>query len=344
MPTRMLHALGKYDSLSSVIDRCNSRVLEIIQAATIREARIAAESFENGGKRLRPALMILCSALPDGRRIEEVDAGTIDLAAAVELIHLATLFHDDVIDEVETRRAKASARTTYGNYASVLAGDFVLAEALLLVQKSGHAHTMPEFLRTIRVLVHGESRESLHKFDFDINEAVYYEIISEKSASLFALSCKAGGLGRRSEYADLLGHFGWNLGMAFQMIDDLDDMLDLPRGMSDCDLKNGYLALPVIRTLGSLRDGYREELIGMIRAGDFTTENQRRIVGICRDQGGFELAAAEVRKHLDRASEATARFTQGGEARALLDAIILDLGAYSELQMSELDAFAGTGP
>ncbi len=339
----MLQALGKYESMASVVERCNTRVLDVLQTAGIREAKIAAESFENGGKRLRPALMILCSVVPDGGRIDAVEPPIIDLAAAIELIHLATLFHDDVIDDVETRRGKASARTKYGNYASVLAGDFVLAEALLLVQKSGIHHTMPEFLRTIRVLVQGESRENIHKFDFDINEAVYYEIISEKSASLFALSCKVGGLSTHSECSDLLGHFGWNLGMAFQMIDDLDDMLNLPRGMHDCDLKNGYLALPVIRTLGSLRDGYREELIGMIRSGDFTPQSQRRILGLCRQQGGFQLATVEIQKHLGRAFEAIERFADGGDARSLLDAVILDLRAYSDMQMDELDAFAGTG-
>jgi octaprenyl-diphosphate synthase len=339
----MVHALDKYDSMASSIERCNERVLEVLQTASIREARIAAESFANGGKRLRPALMILCSAVSNGGRIESIDTPTIDLAAAIELIHLATLFHDDVIDDVETRRAKASARTKYGNYASVLAGDFALAEALLLVQKSGLVHTMPDFLRTIRVLVQGESRESLHRFDFDVNEAVYYEIISEKSASLFALSCKAGGLSRHSEYSDLLGHFGWNLGMAFQMIDDIDDMLDLPLGMHDCDLRNGYIALPLIRTLGNLRDGYRAELIDMVRAGDFTPQNQRRIVALCRDHGGFEIATAEIHKHLERAIEVIGRFADGGEARCLLDAIILDLGAYSDMQLSELDFFAGAG-
>jgi geranylgeranyl pyrophosphate synthase len=338
----MIDALKKYDAMSSVIDRCNDRVLEVLQASSLREAKIAAESFKNGGKRLRPALMILSSLLHTGQPIESVEPPAIDLAAAIELIHLATLFHDDVIDNVETRRAQISARMKYGNHSSVLAGDFVLAEALLLVQKSGLTHTMPDFLRTIRVLVQGESRETLHKFDFDIKEATYYEIISEKSASLFALSCKVGGLSRHSEYADLLGHFGWDLGMAFQMIDDLDDMLDLPRGMHDCDLRNGYLAIPLIRALNSSKDGYRDELIRTIRTGDFTPQTEMRIVKICRDHGGFDTAANEIRKHLDRAAQAMNRFETGGEARGLLDAIILDLRAYSDLQMNEFTAFAGT--
>jgi len=338
----MLETLKKYDSMSSVIERCNGRVLDVIGTSNLREAKIAAESFSNGGKRLRPALMILSSLVDTGDSIDSVEPAVIDLSAAIELVHLATLFHDDVIDGVERRRAQASAQTKYGNHVSVLAGDFVLTEALLLVQKSGLAHTMPEFLRTIRVLVQGESRETLHKFDFDVNEAIYYEIISEKSASLFALSCKVGGLSRRSDYSDLLGHFGWNLGMAFQMIDDLDDMLDLPREMLDCDLKNGYLALPLIRTLGSLRDGYREKLINTIRAGDFTAQDERQIVSLCQDHGGFKIAALEIQKHLDRASETIARFGGGGDARELLDAIVLDLRAYSDAQTSDFTTFAGT--
>jgi octaprenyl-diphosphate synthase len=337
----MLHALKKYESMNSVIDRCDSRVLEAIQSSNIREAKIAAESFKNGGKRLRPALMVLSSLVPTGAPLDSVDEPLIDLAAAVELIHLATLFHDDVIDDVEKRRTQVSARMKYGNHASVLAGDFVLAEALMLVQKSGLHHTMPEFLRTIRVLVQGESRETLHKFDFEVSEALYYEIISEKSASLFSLSCKAGALSHHSEYSDLLGHFGWNLGMAFQMIDDLDDMLDLPRGMNDCDLKNGYLALPLIRAFNNLRDGYRQDLINTIRSGDFTPESERRIIAACRDYGGFEVATSEIRKHLERASEAIGRFDDGGEARSLLESVILDLRAYADVQISDFTAFSG---
>lgn len=336
----MLYELNKHEAMGSLIEKCNTRVLDVLESSNVREAKIAAESFQNGGKRLRPMLMILSSLAPTSASLESVRGPLLDLAAAVELIHLSSLFHDDVIDEVETRRTGLSARAKYGNHASVLAGDFVLAEALLLVQRSEFNHTMPEFLRTVRVLVQGESRETLHKFDFAINEAVYYEIISEKSASLFSLSCKVGGMSQHSEYSDLLGHFGWNLGMAFQMIDDLDDMLDLPRGMDDCDLKNGYLALALIRSLKKLRDGHREEIIEMIRSGDFNLENERRIVAVCRENGGFEFAAAEINKHLERARDTVDRFPVGGEARDLLETVLSDLGTYSEMQMNEFLAFA----
>ncbi len=339
---QMLHGLAKYDGVLSVIEQCNTRVLDVLQASNVREARIAAESFKNGGKRLRPALLILSSLAPTGAPLESVDGPLLDLAAAVELIHLSSLFHDDVIDEVDKRRTQLSARAKYGNHASVLAGDFVLAEALLFVQRSGMHHTMPEFLRTVRVLVQGESRETQHKFDFDITEAVYFEIISEKSASLFSLSCKVGGMSQHSEFSDLLGHFGWNLGMAFQMIDDLDDMLDLPRRTDDCDLKNGYLSLPLIRTLSKLRDGHREEIIDVIRTGAFTLENERKIVAACREHGGFETVAAEIHKHLGQAHDTLDRFQAGGEARNLLDSVVIDLKSYADAQVSEFLDFSET--
>lgn len=325
----MLHALEKYESMRTLIDRCNALVLDTLAESNVREAKIASESFKNGGKRLRPMLAMLASMVagPTGK----VPTALIELAAAVELIHLATLFHDDVIDEVETRRAELSARAKYGNFISVLAGDYALSEALLLVHRSGEHSTMPEFLRTIRVLVSGESRETNHKFDFDMNEASYYEIISEKSASLFALSCKVGGLVSRPETADLHGHFGWNLGMAFQMIDDLDDMIPV-NGSSDCDLGNGYLALPVIRTLQHLEDGHREGLVDMIRRGKFREKDERLIVKLCIDHGGIDHARTEIGRHLERAAAALGRF-EASEPRAMLEDIVGDLDAYASAQV-----------
>ena len=329
----MMHALEKYESMKHIIDRCNETVLDVIGKSSVREAKIAAESFRNGGKRLRPALMILSSLAPRGATLDAVDDALLELAAAVELIHLATLFHDDVIDEVETRRMTLSARAKYGNYASVLAGDYVLAEALLLVNRSGLTQTMPEFLRTIRVLVQGESRETAHKYDFNITEPVYREIISEKSASLFSLSCKVGGMSWESEFSDILGHFGWNLGMAFQMIDDLDDMLDLPNDNMDCDLKNGYFSLPIIRVLSSLQDGHREGLVEIIRRGEFSEADEREIIGLCQAHGGIQQAHHEIERHLQQSAQVLERFPDG-HATALLDMVINDLKGYADAQVA----------
>ena len=334
----MIQGLKKYAVLTDVIERCNQVVLDTLAKNSIREASIAVESFNNGGKRLRPALMILSSAVPEGRSIDAADPGLIDLAGAVELVHLATLFHDDVIDEVDHRREKMSARLKYGNYVSVLSGDFALAEALQMVQRSGHTDAMSEFIRTLRVLVRGESMETVHKFDYDLTEAQYFDIISEKSASLFSLSCKVGGMRSGAQYADTLGHFGWNLGMAFQMIDDLDDLLDNPNRSYDCDLRNGYLALPMIRVLNDLQDGHRDELVDIIESAEFSPETERFIVSLCLEHGAIDETHKEILRHLDRAASQLERF-QESESRALLHGVVGDLKTYSDNQVSNFTSF-----
>jgi octaprenyl-diphosphate synthase len=334
----MMQALKKHDVLIDIVDRCNAVVVERIKDNTHAEANIALESFNNGGKRLRPILLVLAAKAPGARELEPIEDTLIRLAGAVELVHLATLFHDDVIDQVDTRRAKLSARLKYGNYASVLTGDFALAEALELVHRSGVPQVMPEFIRTLRVLVRGESLETSNKHNYALTEAQYYEIISEKSASLFALSCKAGALASGGEYADALGHFGWNLGMAFQMIDDLDDMLDSPQRSYDCDLRNGYLALPLIRVLDALKDGHRERLVRIIEEAEFTPATERYIVELCMEYGALAQTHAAVDRHLERAGETLARFSPSA-SRELLAGIVSELRGYASEQTRNFNEF-----
>ena len=328
----MLTTLKTSNRLVTLINDCNQLVIDTLKGSNFKEAQIALESFKSGGKRLRPALMMLTSTIPQQVPLEQLDDTLVDLAGAIELIHLATLFHDDVIDDVDTRRSSESAKVKYGNHASVLAGDFALAEGLSLVQRSKLLHTMSEFLRTIRVLVRGESRETQHKFDFNISDAVYYEIISEKSASLFALSCKVGALSQHSEFSDTLGHFGWNLGMAFQMIDDLDDMLDIMNDSSDCDLRNGYFALPIIQAFNNLEDGNREKLVTIIRDADFTRENEQFIASLYHRMGAINQTRTEIHEHLNHAGEILNRF-ETSEAVQLLGLVIDDLKGYADKQV-----------
>jgi geranylgeranyl pyrophosphate synthase len=183
--------------------------------------------------------------------------------------------------------------------------------------------------------------ETVHKFDYDLTEAQYFDIISEKSASLFALSCRVGGMRRGTQYADTLGHFGWSLGMAFQMIDDLDDLLDDPNRSYDCDLRNGYLALPMIRVLGSLQDGHRSRLVEIIESADFRPETERYIVSLCLEHGAIEDTRAEIHRHLDRAASQLDRFERS-ESRDLLFGVAEDLKAYSDNQVANFTSFAET--
>jgi geranylgeranyl pyrophosphate synthase len=207
-----------------------------------------------------------------------------------------------------------------------------------MVQRSKHSGMMGEFIRTLRVLVRGESLETTHKFDYDLSKAQYYDIISEKSASLFALSCKVGGMSRGFRYSDTLGHFGWSLGIAFQMIDDLDDMLSTPNRSDDCDLKNGYICLPLIHVLDRLKDGYRDQLINIIERADFSYENERFIASLCVEHDAIGQTHEEIHKHLSRAHDTLERFDPS-EARGLLDQVIEGLKVYSNNQIENFNRF-----
>ncbi len=334
----MIQAIQKYAILKDVVDRCDEVVIRTLKAGTIDEANIALESFNNGGKRLRPALLILSSMVPNAEDIVNTDPVLIELAGAVELVHLATLFHDDVIDEVDSRRSKQSARLKYGNYASVLTGDYALAEALSMVQHSELSTAMPEYIRTLQVLVRGESREVTHKFNYDLTEAEYYDVISEKSASLFALSCKVGAMSRGPEFADTLGHFGWNLGMAFQMIDDLDDLLDHPNHSYDCDLRNGYFALPMIRLFHALDNEEAKTLRGVIDRADFSPSNERYIVSLCMEYDTITQTTERIHQHLDRAMDSLSRF-QPSRSLEMLTMVVDDLKSYADNQVNNFRDF-----
>jgi geranylgeranyl pyrophosphate synthase len=143
---------------------------------------------------------------------------------------------------------------------------------------------------------------------------------------------------RELEYSDTMGHFGWSLGMAFQMIDDLDDMLDTPNSSYDCDLRNGYIALPLIRVFSSLRDGHRDRLVKVIEKADFGPENENFIVSLCMEYGTIEQTSTEIHNHLERARTTLQRFDRS-EAWHLLSQVIDDLGAYTDRQVENYAAF-----
>ena len=119
--------------------------------------------------------------------------------------------------------------------------------------------------------------------------------------------------------------------MAFQMIDDLDDMLDSPRRSYDCDLRNGYISLPVIRLFAAMENGHREALVDIIERADFTPENERLIVSLCSQYGTIDQTQVEIHRHLDRARETLDRF-EPGEAWKLLAHVVDDLKAYADTQ------------
>lgn len=231
--------------------RVESRLRAVARTPDRRLAELALHGIEAGGKRLRPALVVGAATAVGGR--EAVSERVIDAAAAVELLHLASLYHDDVLDSAPLRRGRRSANALWGNQIAVLGGDVLLAHAYRVAADLGVVE-LRRLAHTLAALCSGQIAESAAQFDAARDIAHYDASIRGKTAALLATSCWLGartaGAPRRS--ADALACFGMELGMAFQIVDDVLDLyghglqIGKPAGS---DLREGVFTLPVLLAL-----------------------------------------------------------------------------------------------
>ncbi len=203
----------------------------------------------SSGKRVRPALAILsakyCGGLP---------AETITLGAALEMIHVATLIHDDIIDNSAVRRKQKTLNFKWGNEISVLMGDYVFASSFYLMAKTLPKDVLSTLSDTTNIICRGEISETFHRFNVGLTEGQYLEVIREKTASLFAASCQTGAMlaGGESGVVDRLYRFGMGIGLGFQVIDDTLDFVGKKAKVGKpimSDLREGKLTLPVIHCM-----------------------------------------------------------------------------------------------
>jgi geranylgeranyl pyrophosphate synthase len=218
--------------LESLIDPVAQRVVYLITA---------------GGKRLRPALVLLCGRSGGPGH----EAALIDAAAAVELIHTATLIHDDIIDQSRVRRAQPSFHHRWGTERAVLMGDYLYATAFSLLAGLPQPEAIRIMAEVCRYLCRGELREVEARFRLDLSEQEYLDIIRDKTASLISGCCRAGALlgGCSKPLVEDLAQFGLQFGMAFQIVDDCLDLTGDQREMGKsihADLDKGALSLPII--------------------------------------------------------------------------------------------------
>jgi octaprenyl-diphosphate synthase len=220
----------------------------------------------SGGKRVRPALLLLCAELCGytGPRCVQV-------AAAVELLHTATLLHDDVVDLSELRRGRPSANAVWGNRRAVLAGDFFYARASSMIVEDGDLDILWIFADTIRSMAEGELLQLERSFDPSVTEAHYFAVIEHKSAVLLAAACEAGSIlgGVTRAERRRLADYGRELGLAFQL---RDDALDYQAGEAElgkrafADLREGKVTLPLLLALKRCSAAERGALHGVLKA------------------------------------------------------------------------------
>lgn len=257
--------------------------------ASPKAREVITHLADSGGKRVRPMLSLL-SAVCFGSDPKPA----IPVAIAAEMIHMATLVHDDVIDRAETRRGRKTVNHIWGNHVSVLAGDALLAKALVILVDETTGEVVRIMSDMIYRMCEGEIAQHASQHDIFQDDQAYFDRIEKKTALFFAACCKAGALlgGAGAEQAQAMWAYGRHLGMAFQVVDDLLDVsaeaqvVGKPVGN---DLRAGVLTLPVLHSLRA--EGYRGEAAALINKRDaMTPADIERVLRLVRDRGSVAYA------------------------------------------------------
>jgi heptaprenyl diphosphate synthase len=306
--------------VTGILDAVEVKLHEQVASSHAFVDQLARYLIAAGGKRFRPLLVALTGHLGDATRPELVDAGVI-----VELVHMATLYHDDVIDEAPARRGSPSANNRWDNTVAILTGDYLFARASDLSADLGVEVTRI-MSRTLAALCEGQIAEvqgSLGALPPDVPKLAptrehYLEVIAGKTASLIETSCRYGALlsGVDPAGVEAAAGYGWNVGMAFQLS---DDVLDIASDAADSgktpgtDLKEGVRTLPVLHALAADPDG---ELASLLDGVPDDAEVARALE-LLRGSEALAMARDDARLYVDRAVDLLARFEDAPVRTAL---------------------------
>jgi heptaprenyl diphosphate synthase len=294
-----------------------TELLSVIHSPERLITDISKHLVEAGGKRLRPALYFMCT------KGQPCDMENImPMAVALELIHMATLVHDDVIDNATTRRGKPTANSCWGNYSSVLIGDFLFAKAFSLVANKVSNQMLKVLTDVICSMCEGEINQNRSTFLADQTISDYLGRIEQKTAHFIASSCELGGLaiGLPEEETKALRDYGYSLGMAFQITDDILDItasseqIGKPVGN---DLRQGIVTLPVIYALEHSPD--RDELRELVQTKNMSEEQIERGLAIIHETEAIEYSHSCVADYLDRARKVIPANIAGEHRQAFID-------------------------
>ena len=302
--------------LPDLRDRVEKRLLGAVETANPQMTEMTSHLVRAGGKRIRPLFVLAAAASANDTAGEDAVTGGV----AVELVHIGSLYHDDVIDEAPTRRTVESVNARWGNLRAVLAGDFLLARASELAASLG-TEVAELLAATIARLCEGEVAELQDAYQVTRTEASYLAAIEGKTASLFASACRIGGLvaDLPRDRIEALTEFGLHYGMAFQVVDDVLDVvatadeLGKPAGH---DLTEGVYNLPVLRALAGDEGPELRGLLG----GPIEGDRLARALELVRGGRGVPEAVAVAEGYANRAVEALAPLPPSPAVEALAGA------------------------
>lgn len=304
-----LKTLDIFAAIADDLRQVEAAIEEALATSDEMLDEVSTHLLRAGGKRIRPALVLLTSKFP-GTSLERV----IPVAVAVELIHMATLVHDDVVDKATVRRGLPTVNAKWSNQISVLTGDYLFAKAFSILAQTGNPRVVQIMADVVYEMSRGEIAQIASYFQAGQSEAQYYERIAQKTGYLIAECCRLGAIvaGANEQAVQALYDYGMGVGLSFQIADDLLDFHGSAAkvGKPVCgDLKTGILTMPVIHALShSPQAGQLRTLIETRNVTDADVESVKRVL---EETGSFAYAREKADMHLARAVAAL------GEAPAL---------------------------
>ena len=294
---------GKLDDVSRAMARIVYSDLPLV-------GQVSAHLLAMRGKLFRPTLLLLSSQVEEREGSGKGDAGkdkAVMLAATLELIHLATLVHDDAVDHSALRRGMPTVNALFSHQISVIMGDFLYSTALTHLVGLGDLEALQALTRASTEMTLGEMRQLAVTDPLRFTEREYYDLIRSKTASLMRTACELGALSGARQYFGALGTFGENLGMAFQIADDLLDyreQMETTGKPSGLDLREHKVTLPLIHALRAMSPSSRQEVERLFDSETVTDDDIASVVRIVDENGGFAYARARGDEFAERAHDA----------------------------------------
>jgi octaprenyl-diphosphate synthase len=275
--------------------------------------------LSSGGKRIRPSMLLLAARLCNYTGTQAVP-----LASVIEFIHTATLLHDDVVDSATLRRGQASANTLWGNEASVLIGDFLFSKSFSLMVGVGSLDVLRVMSQATTVIAEGEVMQLLYTGDLDLSEEKYIGVVRAKTAVLLSAACQCGAiLGTVShEQEQALAEFGMELGIAFQLMDDLLDYTaseaDFGKSIGH-DLEEGKMTLPLIHALRHCSQQERDRIAAIVEQDELSPQEFTWVTELVRRTGGIDYTIERARTCVESCRQHLSVFPDSESKDALLE-------------------------
>src|SRR4051794_26198713 len=320
-----LGKLGQALTAREIFDLIQEELVEV-------EKHISAESVasvdavtaigqylqSSGGKRLRPALLLICAKLAGG-----ATGTSVRLGAVVEMLHAATLVHDDVIDTAQTRRGRPSTNVQWGNHTCVLAGDWMYMQAFQIALRERNFQMLDLLIGLTQMMVEGELLQLERIGRINVTEADCMELVDRKTACLFSVCARLGGLAGHTDpqTQEKLGEYAWNLGMAFQLVDDVLDFTAREKTLGKPvggDLREGKVTLPLVYALECATPEERNLVETILADRNYENVPFKRILALLEKYHGIERVKERAQAFTDKARAIMSEFPESPHQRALM--------------------------